>query len=133
MHIGPINIVQVGDFMSKQFNAGKFSDIYKTELGQKLWDFMNKFETKIRLETACDLGKPAVEAIQKHLLHEFGDAVREIRVKQMIGLMVRQVLETRDFMLDTQNVRLKNGILFMKGSRYLRTSITPLNQSDDTT
>ena len=101
------------------YNPGNFASLYASEIGQRLWDFLNLPENITRLETASELSKPAVEGIGEQLLEEFGEDVREDRVKQMIGHMVRQILEQRGWVLDQSNVTVQS-VPFIKASRYRR-------------
>ena len=101
------------------YNPGKFASLYESEIGQRLWDFLTQSENTIRLETASELSKPAVEGIGEQLLKEFGEDVLEDRVKQMIGHMVRQILEQRGWVLDQSNVTVQS-VPFIKASRYRR-------------
>jgi hypothetical protein len=103
-----------------EYYPDKFSDIADLTLGKDLWNFLNQQDNIIRMETAIDLGKPAVEAVAGKLVEQFGDDVRVDRVKQMIGHMVRQIMESRGFQLDAQNVKvLQDRRLFKKASRYV--------------
>ena len=99
------------------YNPGKFASLYVSAIGQRLWDFLNRPENILRLETASELSKPAVEGIGEPLLKEFGKEVLEDRVKQMIGHMVRQILEQRGWVLDQGNVTVQS-VPFIKASRY---------------
>jgi hypothetical protein len=71
------------------------------------------------METASELGRPAVEPLSRLLLKKFGKQIRNDRVKQMIGHMTRQVMESEGFSLHTQNLNVRTGGLFSKASRYL--------------
>jgi hypothetical protein len=103
-----------------EYLPGKFSDLASLSIGKKLWDFLTQQENIIRMETAVDLGKPAVEAVAGKLIERFGDDVRVDRVKQMIGHMVRQIMENRGYQLDSQNVKvLQDRRLFSKASKYV--------------
>jgi hypothetical protein len=103
------------------YDAGRFSDVGKTALGRQLWDFLNEPENILRLEVASELRHPAVEGIAERLVEEFGQEVRPGRVKQVIGHMIRQVLEARGFTLDMQGLRTRFGAgLFNRASRYRR-------------
>ena len=103
-----------------EYHPDKFSDLASLSLGKKLWEFLTQPESIIRMETAIDLGKPAIEAMAGKLIEQFGDDVRVDRVKQMIGHMVRQIMESRGFQLDAQNVKvLQDRRLFKKASRYI--------------
>ncbi len=102
-----------------EYRPDKFSDLASLSLGKNLWNFLTTEENIIRMETAIDLGKPAVEAVAGRLVTEFGDDVRVDRVKQMIGHMVRQIMENKGYQLDAQNVKvLQDRRLFKKASRF---------------
>ena len=79
------------------YNPGKFASLYASALGQRLWAFLTRPENVARLETASELSKPAVEGIEEQLLAEFREDVLAHRVKQMVGHMVRQIMEQRDW------------------------------------
>ena len=93
--------------------------LYETELGQRIWAFLTQPENVARLETASQLSKPAVEGIEEHLLEEFREEVLADRVKQMVGHMVRQIMEQRDWVLDQTDVKLQS-VPFSKAARYRR-------------
>jgi len=104
------------------YNAGRFSDIAPTDLGRGIWVFLNHHDNLIRMETATELGRAAVEAVASGLLESFGDVLHEHRVKRMIGHMVKQILKGRGFVPETPNVRVRVGGLFKRGTRYERSS-----------
>lgn len=101
------------------YNPEKFATLYKSDLGQRIWSFLIQPEIVARLETASDLGKPAVEGIEEQLLQEFGDEVLADRTKQMVGHIVRQIMEQRDWVLDQSDVKLQS-VPFIKATRYRR-------------
>jgi hypothetical protein len=101
------------------YNPDKFASLYESDIGQRLWAFLTHPENIARLETASELSKPAVEGIEEQLLHEFREEVLADRVKQMIGHMVRQILEQRDWVLDQSDVKVQS-VPFMKAARYRR-------------
>ncbi len=106
--------------MSLQYVPEHFSNVFQTELGGRIWSFLCEPDTVIRLETATALQRPAVEGIEEQLLELFAAQVLEDRVKQMIGHMTRQVMESRGFVVDQQDVRLTNGAPFSRATRYVR-------------
>ena len=57
------------------YNPEKFASLYETELGRRIWAFITEAENIARLETASQLGKPAVEGIEEQLLDEFREDV----------------------------------------------------------
>lgn len=100
-----------------KYNPWKFTKLAESKLGLELWDFLTEHDNIIRMQTASDLSKPAVKALTRHLLDKFGDKVRKIRVKQMIGHMIRQIMEKNGYELEQRNVLVDDG-LFYKASRY---------------
>ncbi len=102
-----------------KYDPWKFIKLAESKLGKQLWDFLNEHDNLIRMETATELKKPAVRALTIHLLSRFGEQVREMRVKQMIGHMVKQIMDKRGFEVDQRDVLVNDG-LFHKASRYRR-------------
>jgi len=98
--------------------AKQFTDIAKTKLGQALWAFLNQKECIIRMGAVSEVRRPAVEGVSRLLLKEFGNEVRTDRHKQMIGHMIRQILEKNGYRFSSHNVKVRFGNLFSKGSRY---------------
>lgn len=101
-----------------EYDANKFSDLAELKLGKDLWNFLNEKENIIRMELATEFGKTAAEAVSKPLLDKFGSDVEVNRVKQMIGHMIRQIMENRGFEMSFQNVKVDIKRLFTKASRY---------------
>ncbi|MFI5020556.1 MAG: hypothetical protein ACHQRJ_02735 [Alphaproteobacteria bacterium] len=103
------------------FDAGNFRQLAQTALGKTLWQFLNEHDNVIRMETATYLERPAVQPLSPGLLVRFGDEVRQDRVKQMIGRMVRQIMEPRGYHIDRQNVRIPatGDQMFASGTRYI--------------
>ncbi len=85
-----------------------------------MWTFLNKPETVAQMKTATALGRPAVEGIEESLLAEFGEAVLDDRMKQMVGRMVRQIMERNGYIIDQQNVKITSGAPFSRATRYKR-------------
>ncbi len=102
------------------YRPDKFEGLYREQRGPELWAFLHEPESILRMEVASQLGRPAVEALSPALSSRFGARVASKPIRQMIGHMVRQVLETRGYLLDRNNVRIARlGNLFFSGSRYL--------------
>lgn len=97
----------------------QFASLYDSELGQRICSFLTREDNVARLETASQLSKPAVEGIEEQLLAEFREEVLAGRVKQMVGHMVRQFLEQRDWVLDQTDVKVQS-VPFSKAARYRR-------------
>ena len=102
------------------YNPGSFGDVAGTEMGQRLWAFLNERDNIVRMETATFLGRPAVEPLSPFLLREFGNEVQHHRVKQCLGHMVRQILEARGYALHRQHVPVGGINMFASASRYRR-------------
>jgi len=100
------------------YEPGVFSKLYDSPIGVQLWGFLNEAESVIRMETATGLERPAVEGLEEPLLERFGSSVLEDRTKQMIGHMVRQVMERNGYIIDVQNVKITNGAPFSRATRY---------------
>jgi len=103
------------------YNPESFGPNYNTKLGRGLWAFLNEEGTITRLKTATALSRPAVEGIEEELLERFEADVDDIladRNKQMIGHMVRQVMESLGYVIDMQNVKIMNGAPFSRATRY---------------
>ncbi len=83
------------------------------------WAFLTRDDNVARLETASQLSKPAVEGVEEQLLAEFREEILADRVKQMVGHMVRQILEQRDWVLDQTDVKVQS-VPFSKAARYRR-------------
>ncbi len=101
-----------------RYNPNSFKDIAETELGGKIWDFLNTKDSIIRLEIATRLSHPAVEGVDEELFERFGDKVRDDRIKQTIGHMIRQIMEYYGYNIDQQNVACRFSKIFSRGSRY---------------
>lgn len=96
-----------------------FSDLFKSKLGGEIWKFLTEWDNIIRMETASKLGHPAVEAIGNEMITVFGKKqVKENRVKQMTGHMIRQILEDSGYVIHQQRVRCRKQELFTSGTRY---------------
>ena len=104
---------------NNEYDAGTFQSLADTDRGRNLWQFLNEDLIVACMETATDLGKPAVTGIEEQLLNRFGEDVLDDRVKQMVGHMVRQVMAARGYRLERRDVFIGSA-LFSKGTRYSR-------------
>ena len=107
----------------QDYKPNKFSDISDSGFGVRLWKFLTSPDTLLRMDTATYLRRPACEAIQDELINEFEefterDNSKLIRYKQMCGHMVRQIMEQRGYVLDSQRISLRVGNLFRTATRY---------------
>ena len=102
------------------YRPDRFSGTFKQEGGQALWDFLHEPDTIMRMETAAYLSRPSVEPLSPTLLVRFGGEVKRDRIKQMIGHMVRQVMEARGYHLQQGNMKITRiGNIFSRGSRFI--------------
>lgn len=97
----------------------KFAKDYATPEGQKLWALLNEPANVARMETASDLGQPALKPLEDILLAKIGAPITEDRMKQMAGHMVRQIMEEHGFEHDVDGIKLASAP-FYKASRYRR-------------
>ena len=109
-----------------KYDAWKFIALAESDLGKALWDFLNQYDNLIRLETATILRRPGVEGVAKLLKNRFGKEFKElnrsefIRVKQMIGHMVKQIMEKQGYEVYRKNVKVITDELFSKATRYIK-------------
>lgn len=110
------------------FQTKTFSDIYQSQQGKEIWLFLNEPISIARMQAVSDVGKPALLAIEKGLVQKGliseRDNVSEDnkaqfdRLKQMLGAMVRQVLEGNGYQLHASNVKVPNSKVFYSASSY---------------
>ena len=102
------------------YQPGSFADVFNTSLGISLWEFLCQSENLLRMETATYLHRPAAEVIAPSLILAFGKEAFTDRVKQMVGNMVRQIMESLGYVVDRQNVRIpaERQCLFHSLTRY---------------
>ena len=104
----------------RDYEADRFSSTYSSANGAEIWSFLNAADSVTRMETASYLGRPAAEPLSPALLAKFGDPIRADRIKQMIGHMIRQILEGRGYRVDRGNVRINRaGNIFTSATRYV--------------
>ena len=116
--------------MMTEFNSKNFVELYQTEHGQKLWQFLNTEKAIIQMKTASDLNKPALLGIEKDLLRSGLMHTKEQietlgidgkvydRTKQMLGAMVRQVMESEGYLLHSKNMRVASSKIFYAATLY---------------
>ncbi|NJO54518.1 MAG: hypothetical protein HC829_06465 [Bacteroidales bacterium] len=100
------------------YQPQNFRDLFESELGQAIWQFMKRPENLVRMETATFLERAAVEPLAPGLLLEFGAEVAEDRLKQMIGHMARQIMEAMGYEIERPGLRITRESLFSSGARY---------------
>ena len=104
----------------RKWEPGHFGGHLDENFATELWRFLNRKENLVRMETASDLRRPAVEPLSKLLVEEFGDEIWERNATQVIGAMTRQIMESRGFAFDMPGVKIRFGELFTAGARYRR-------------
>jgi hypothetical protein len=102
------------------YRPDKFASTYNTEGGLAIWAFLNRDVNITRMETASYLARPAIEPLAPYLLKAFGTRITHRRIKQMMGHMVRQIMESHGYHLKQSNVRItRKGNFFASASRYV--------------
>ncbi len=102
------------------YRPDHFAKTYKTHNGPSIWQWLHTPEVVQIMEVASYLRRPAVEALSPYLIAQFGARMRSNSMKQMVGHMVRQVLEQRGYRLDRSNMRIRRpGNIFFSGSAYV--------------
>lgn len=106
------------------FIPRSYTDVSNLAESKRMWVALNRDNLKIRMMTASDLGRPALEGVADELLDEFGDQFKEDykyrdRFKQMTGAMVRQVMESIGYAWVRDNIPL-SGAPFSRASKYRR-------------
>lgn len=102
-----------------KYKAERFSTTFENEDGADIWAFLTDKENLIRMETATYLSRPAIEPMSPLLVERFGPKISTDRVKQMMGHMVRQIMEQRGFRLQQGNVKItSSNNIFSRASRY---------------
>ena len=100
-----------------------YERVFDTPLGRNLWDFLNQPPTIAGMQDKSDLRRPAVEFLEEKLPRRLrrevaGDSEVNF-IKQMIGNMVRQVLEGKGYRHRPVRRKVKpEGGLFDSGSLY---------------
>lgn len=103
------------------YQSQNFRDLADGPVGAELWGWLTRSDNVVRMETASYLERAAVEPLGPILAADFGEPVAEDRHKQMIGHMVRQVMEALGYELVQPGVRIAKG-LFTTGARYQQES-----------
>jgi uncharacterized protein YneF (UPF0154 family) len=102
-----------------KYNAGRYISTFENEDGAAIWAFLTSKENMIRMETAAYLSRPAIEPMSAFLVEQFGSRVSNDRIKQMMGHMVRQIMEQRGYRLQQGNVKIaSHNNIFSRASRY---------------
>lgn len=102
-----------------QYEPERYRTTFDNSRGKELFDFMTEPENLVRMETATYLSRPAIEPLSPLLVKRFGPDIATDRIKQMMGHMVRQIMENRGYRLEQGNVKITSpGNIFSRASRY---------------
>ena len=83
-----------------------------------IYTFMTHPVNVIRMQTATELERVAIEPLGKYLVKEFGEDVVDDRVKQHIGHLARQIMEYIGYRHDRKALQITRPGLFASGSTY---------------
>lgn len=103
----------------KDYDPRNFREAYET-WGRELALFLTNEANLARAETASDLGRPAVQPLAIPILERFSETAENQRFRQLVGHMLRHIMEARGWALDQTEVRIPGGPLFTRAARYRR-------------
>jgi hypothetical protein len=101
------------------YDAGPFTDVAAV-WGERLWMFLNEPATIAAMTDASDNYTPAAESIASTLHARFGDGIRQDRVKQFTGFLIRQVMERNGYRHVAKGQQTRDNPVFFKASLYSR-------------
>lgn len=113
-----MNLPTIPNLKALGYDAQNFSDLYNTDLGRDIWDFMKCHDNLIRMQTATFLERAAVEPLGPELLLRYGPDIAQDRLKQMIGHMARQIMLAMGYDLETKGLRITRPGMFTTATRY---------------
>ena len=102
------------------YEPGPFAAIFQRPPGGDIWSFLNRERTLGKMEGASFLNRPAVEPLASDLVEEFSSEILQDVYKQMIGHMVRQIMEGHGYNLVRRDVRIFGNLVFSTGACYSR-------------
>ncbi len=106
-------------FPENSYDVGPFTDV-ASAWGEQLWTFLNEPSAKASMINASDSSKPAAEGVSFALLQRFGDGIKQNRVKQFIGFLIRQVMERNGYRHTSYGQHTKANPVFVTASVYSR-------------
>ena len=112
-------MLQKIDLDGFRYQPGHFN-IKSYIVERAIWKTVIRPENVIRMEAVTAVGRPAVEALSEPLVSEFGREVAQPSIKQMVGHMVRQVMEAVEYKVYRQRVRITRPGLFATGMTFRR-------------
>ncbi len=107
-------------------NPESFLDVYQGTLGPDYWAFLTRPENVLLLEGATLLRQPAIVILGPRLVAEFGEDLGASRaakgfdrIKQALGKMVKDVLESLGYEIEQSGVPVgRFGTVFATATRY---------------
>jgi hypothetical protein len=103
------------------FRAGNFTRAFNSANGVcgDIWTWLWRDDNIVRMETAAYFDKVGVAPLQPRLLADFDPAfIQQDQIKQMIGRMVRQIMEHHGYEWAGSGFKVSPGDLFTTGSKY---------------
>ncbi len=101
-------------YQSRQFNHASYA------IEKAVWAFLTRPDNVIRMETATSVERAALEPLSDPLIAEFGIEIDQREVKQVIGHMVKQVMESLGYEAE-RTLRITRPGLFTSGLAFRRT------------
>lgn len=106
------------DLTKFRYEPQNFQELYMSELGKAVVEFMTHPVNVLRMQVATDLERVAVEPLGKWLALEFGEEAADDRFKQFVGHIARQVMEHIGYQHDRKSLQITRPNLFASGSGY---------------
>ncbi|MEM7439461.1 MAG: hypothetical protein AAF393_07680 [Pseudomonadota bacterium] len=104
------------------YRPDRFGKTFRAFDGLALWHWLQQPENITIMTTASFLHRPAVEPLAPRLADRFPAVMHIHSVRQMIGHMVRQIMQEQGYHLDRSNVKIdRRDSLFRRGSTYCST------------
>jgi hypothetical protein len=104
--------------------APQFASLFANAPGPNIWNFLNSERTIGKMKAAAFFKHPAVEPLASDLLAEFGAEfpaeIQQDGYHQMIGHMVKQVMEADGYELVRTDVPMSKNEMFSTGACYGR-------------
>jgi hypothetical protein len=101
----------------EEYDPQRFASLYE-RVGPKLREFFARPVVIALLEGSVKLRRPAVEAIEDHLSEYASEDVKDQRVRQLVGHMIRHLMKELGYDVEQLDVRIPAGVLFTCGARY---------------
>lgn len=106
------------DIKGFKYDPQHFAGLHASDLGKAVTAFMTHPAVLVRMKTAADLDRVAVEPLGAYLVKAFGEEAVDERLKQYVGHMARQIMEYIGYHHDRKNLQITRPNLFSSGSGY---------------